>query len=80
MVAMQDAVILANLVHELQSATSENLVEMFKDYQAERYPSVKAQMSLNQKVGKIMTGQVRNPKWKKSGQPQRRLSGLPHVG
>ncbi|KAF9215393.1 hypothetical protein BGZ59_001451 [Podila verticillata] len=57
-VAMQDAVTLANLIHELPSATSENLVEMFKDYQAERYPSVKAQMSLNQKVGKIMTGQT----------------------
>ncbi|KAG0084158.1 hypothetical protein BGZ92_010157 [Podila epicladia] len=57
-VAMQDAVILANLIHDLQSATSENLVEMFKDYQAERYSSVKAQMSLSQKVGKIMTGQT----------------------
>lgn len=64
-VALQDAVTLANLIHELQSATSENLVEMFKDYQAERYPSVKAQMSLNQKVGKIMTGQVRATKRRK---------------
>ncbi|KAG0070909.1 hypothetical protein BGZ89_012060 [Linnemannia elongata] len=56
--AMEDAVILANLFHDLPSASSENLVELFKDFQADRYPRAKAQMLMNRKVDRILSGQT----------------------
>ncbi|KAG0253630.1 hypothetical protein BGZ95_006264, partial [Linnemannia exigua] len=55
--AIQDAVILANLFHDLPSASSENLVELFKDFQADRYPHAKAQMMMNRKVDRMLSGQ-----------------------
>lgn len=58
---MEDAVILANLFHDLPSASSENLVELFKDFQADRYPRAKAQMLMNRKVDRILSGQVKTP-------------------
>ncbi|KAF9096596.1 hypothetical protein BGX29_008520 [Mortierella sp. GBA35] len=56
--AIQDAVILANLCHDLPSASAENLVELFKDFQADRYPHAKAQMLTNRKVEKMLSGQT----------------------
>jgi 2-polyprenyl-6-methoxyphenol hydroxylase-like FAD-dependent oxidoreductase len=57
--AIQDAVVLANLFHDLPSASSENLVELFKYFQADRYPHAKAQMLMNRKVDRMLSGQVR---------------------
>lgn len=59
--AIEDAVILANLFHDLPSASTENLVELFKDFQADRYPHAKAQMLMNRKVDRILSGQVKTP-------------------
>ncbi|KAF9116145.1 hypothetical protein BGW39_002817, partial [Mortierella sp. 14UC] len=56
--AIQDAVVLANLFNDLPSASSENLVELFKDFQAYRYPHAKAQMLMNRKVDRILSGQT----------------------
>ncbi|KAG0285531.1 hypothetical protein BGZ96_010216 [Linnemannia gamsii] len=56
--AIQDAVILANLFHDLPSASAENLVELFKDFQADRYPHAKAQMLMNRKVDRLLSGQT----------------------
>ncbi|KAG0200073.1 hypothetical protein BGX28_006764 [Mortierella sp. GBA30] len=55
--AVQDAVILANLIHDLPSASSENLVEMFREFHADRYPYAQDQMQLSHKVNKLMIGQ-----------------------
>ncbi|KAG0355112.1 hypothetical protein BC939DRAFT_470127 [Gamsiella multidivaricata] len=55
--AIQDAVVLGNLIHDLPSASPGNLVEIFKDFQADRYPHIKAQMHMNIKVGKLMSAQ-----------------------
>lgn len=55
---IEDAVILANLFHDLPSASTENLVELFRDFQADRYPHAKAQMLMNRKVDRILSGQV----------------------
>ena len=57
--AMLDAVILGNLIQDLPSASSEHLAEIFKEFQAERYSQAKSQMHLNNKVGKLMSGQVK---------------------
>jgi 2-polyprenyl-6-methoxyphenol hydroxylase-like FAD-dependent oxidoreductase len=56
--AIQDAVILANLFHDLPSASAENLAELFKDFQADRFPHAKAQMLMNRKVDRLLSGQV----------------------
>ncbi|KAG0237082.1 hypothetical protein BGX31_003718 [Mortierella sp. GBA43] len=55
--AMLDAVILANLIHDLPTASAENLAEIFKEFQADRYVQAKSQMQMNNKVGKVLTGQ-----------------------
>ncbi|KAF8936993.1 hypothetical protein EDD21DRAFT_368492 [Dissophora ornata] len=55
--AIQDAVVLGNLMHDLPSSTPENLVNIFKDFQADRYAHAKTQMQMNNKVEKLMSGQ-----------------------
>ncbi|KAF9088864.1 hypothetical protein BGX27_002618, partial [Mortierella sp. AM989] len=54
--SIQDAVVLANLIQDLPSASAKNLVGLFKDYQAERHPHAKAQMHVNDKVSKLISG------------------------
>ncbi|KAF9396804.1 hypothetical protein BGX21_009406 [Mortierella sp. AD011] len=54
--AMLDAVVLANLIRDLPSASPEHLVEIYKDYRADRYPHAKAQMQINDKVYHLMSG------------------------
>ncbi|KAF9963890.1 hypothetical protein BGZ65_007587 [Modicella reniformis] len=55
--AMLDAVVLGNLIHDLPSASPRNLVEIFKEFQSNRYSHAKAQMQMNNKVGKWMSSQ-----------------------
>ncbi|KAF9354876.1 hypothetical protein BGX34_010768 [Mortierella sp. NVP85] len=55
--AMLDAVILGNLIRDLPSASSEHLAEIFKEFHSERYSQAKSQMHMNNKVGKLMSGQ-----------------------
>ncbi|KAF9584444.1 hypothetical protein BGW38_006438 [Lunasporangiospora selenospora] len=55
---MQDAIILANLIADLPStelATSQHLVELFKDFQSDRYPHAKALMHIHHKLNRIFT-------------------------
>ncbi|KAF8977380.1 hypothetical protein BGZ46_007420 [Entomortierella lignicola] len=54
--SIQDAVVLANLIKDLPSASPEHLVEIYKEFQADRYPHAKSQMQVNDKVGKLMSG------------------------
>ncbi|KAF9925131.1 hypothetical protein FBU30_005024 [Linnemannia zychae] len=56
--SIQDAIVLANLCHDLPSSSAENIVELFKDFQADRYPHVKKQMLLNRKVDHMLSGQT----------------------
>lgn len=51
---MQDAVILANLLHDLPSASPEHVVELFKEFQSDRLPLAKIQMDLSHRVGKVL--------------------------
>ncbi|KAG0047500.1 hypothetical protein BGZ83_007449 [Gryganskiella cystojenkinii] len=52
--AMQDAVILANLLHDLPSTSPEHVVELFKEFQSDRLPFAKAQMDLSHHVNKVL--------------------------
>ncbi|KAG0293445.1 hypothetical protein BGZ98_002161 [Dissophora globulifera] len=54
--AIQDAVALGNLIHGLPSASPENVVNIFKVYQADRYPQAKTQLHMSNTVGKLMFG------------------------
>ncbi|KAF9179579.1 hypothetical protein BGZ51_006827 [Haplosporangium sp. Z 767] len=55
--AIHDAVTLANLIHDLPSASAENLVVLFKEFHALRYPLTKTQMQMDQKANKMLRGQ-----------------------
>ncbi|KAF9349961.1 hypothetical protein BGX26_011830 [Mortierella sp. AD094] len=54
--AMLDATVLANLIRDLPSSSPEHLVEIYKDFRADRYPHAKAQMQTNDKVYHLMSG------------------------
>ncbi|KAG0256653.1 hypothetical protein BG011_004380 [Mortierella polycephala] len=54
---IHDAVALANLIHDLPSASAENLVLLFKEFHALRYPLTKTQMQMDRKANKMLRGQ-----------------------
>ncbi|GJJ74444.1 hypothetical protein EMPS_06802 [Entomortierella parvispora] len=54
--AMQDAVILANCLFDLQSGSIEDITAAFKSYKNQRYPQASAQFKISQQVGKIFYG------------------------
>lgn len=56
--AMQDAVILANCLYDLESLEPEAISAALKDYQEQRYEHAKFQFEISRNNGKIMSGQV----------------------
>lgn len=56
--ALQDAVILANCIHDLESASYDDIKKCFETFRAERYPHVKHQYDTSQFTAKIMYGHV----------------------
>ncbi|GJJ78102.1 hypothetical protein EMPS_10461 [Entomortierella parvispora] len=59
--AMLDSVILANLLHDLPSASPEHVVELFKAFQADRLPFAKVQMDLSHRVNKVLLSSPTSP-------------------
>ncbi|KAG0202927.1 hypothetical protein BGX28_004713 [Mortierella sp. GBA30] len=57
--AMQDAVILANCLYDLESLTPEAINAALKDYQEQRFEHAKFQYETSKINGRIMSGQVR---------------------
>ncbi|KAI7824105.1 hypothetical protein BC939DRAFT_450580 [Gamsiella multidivaricata] len=57
--AMQDAVVLANVIYDLESTTQEAIEAAFLDYRTQRYPHAKYQYINSKLVSKLMTGQVK---------------------
>ncbi|KAF9283052.1 hypothetical protein BGZ68_005602 [Mortierella alpina] len=55
--AMQDAVILANCLYDLESLEPEAISAALKDYQEQRYEHAKFQFEISRNNGKIMSGQ-----------------------
>jgi 2-polyprenyl-6-methoxyphenol hydroxylase-like FAD-dependent oxidoreductase len=56
--ALQDAVILANCLYDLESKSPNHITEAFKSYKEQRYPHAKYQMDKSRAMGKISYGQV----------------------
>ncbi|KAF9987525.1 hypothetical protein BGZ75_000518 [Mortierella antarctica] len=55
--AMQDAVILANCLYDLESLKPEAISAALEDYQKQRYEHAKFQFEISRSNGKIMSGQ-----------------------
>ncbi|KAF9903718.1 hypothetical protein EC991_003412 [Linnemannia zychae] len=55
--AMEDAVILANALYEIQSVTSNNITAAFEDYLSQRYPHAAEQCSASKMFTMLMVGQ-----------------------
>ncbi|KAF9193304.1 hypothetical protein BGZ50_007564 [Haplosporangium sp. Z 11] len=55
--AMQDAVILANCIYDMEEPTLENIKATFKAYKDHRYQEAKQQFENSKLVAKLMTGQ-----------------------
>lgn len=53
--AVQDAVVLANLIYTLPSTSTSSITDMFKSYQDERMPHVQASYKTSQISSKIMS-------------------------
>ncbi|KAF9321209.1 hypothetical protein BG003_003033 [Podila horticola] len=60
--ALQDAVILANCIHDLESASYDDIKKCFETFRAERYPHVKHQYDTSQFTAKIMYGHTKQEK------------------
>ncbi|KAI1299078.1 hypothetical protein EDD11_006498 [Mortierella claussenii] len=56
--AMQDAVILANCLYEMNSSSAKHITKAFKSYKDQRYPHAKYQMDKSKTMGKILYGQT----------------------
>lgn len=56
--AMQDAVILANCIRDLETASVADIKACFEDYRAQRYPHVKKQHATSQLTAKLSYGHV----------------------
>ncbi|KAK3825579.1 MAG: hypothetical protein J3Q66DRAFT_328072 [Benniella sp.] len=56
--ALQDAVILANCLYDLESKSSNHITEAFKSYKEQRYPHAKYQMDKSRALGKVSYGQT----------------------
>jgi 2-polyprenyl-6-methoxyphenol hydroxylase-like FAD-dependent oxidoreductase len=57
--AMQDAVILANCIYDLEDLRPESLTAAFRDYKEQRYSHAKRQIFNSRMNAKISSGQVR---------------------
>ncbi|KAG0099231.1 hypothetical protein BGZ93_008616 [Podila epicladia] len=75
--AMQDAVVLANCLYDIEEVTQENIEAALADYRAQRIGHVTVQVNMSKTMGKVMFGQkwnerlMRNimynmPKWLQS--------------
>ncbi|KAG0218973.1 hypothetical protein BGX33_005239 [Mortierella sp. NVP41] len=56
--AMMDAVVLANTIYEITSATPENIKAAFKEYYDIRYPHAKQDLHNSQRMAKVLAGQT----------------------
>ncbi|KAF8949566.1 hypothetical protein BGZ52_005565, partial [Haplosporangium bisporale] len=56
--AMQDAVILANCLYDIEGPTAEGIAAALQDYREQRYPHAKFQTENSKTLGKIMYGQT----------------------
>lgn len=56
---MQDAVILANVIHDLESKSSADIKVALESYQEQRYPRAKFEYANSKMISRLMTGQVR---------------------
>ncbi|KAF9193446.1 hypothetical protein BGZ51_003250 [Haplosporangium sp. Z 767] len=57
-VAMQDAVVLANVLYDLKSLAPEDISDALHDYQKQRYPHVKEQFEAGKTNAMLMYGQT----------------------
>lgn len=57
--AMQDAVVLANCLHDLESTSPEAIHACFADFRGQRYAHVKEQYEASQMNAKLIYGQVK---------------------
>ncbi|KAG0035130.1 hypothetical protein BGZ82_005384, partial [Podila clonocystis] len=60
--ALQDAAILANCIHDLDSASYDDIQKCFESFRAERYPHVKYQYDTSQFTAKFMYGHTKKEK------------------
>ncbi|KAH7050388.1 hypothetical protein BKA57DRAFT_458580 [Linnemannia elongata] len=56
--AMMDAVVLANTIYEITSATPENITAALKEYYEIRYPHAKLELQGSQRMAKVLAGQT----------------------
>jgi len=56
--AMQDAVILANCLYEIQPKSHENIQKCFQSFRKQRYDYVKASYEASQNAAKLKYGHV----------------------
>ncbi|KAF9115434.1 hypothetical protein BGX27_007809 [Mortierella sp. AM989] len=56
--AMQDAVIVANCIYDLESVSHKKIVAALNDYKSQRYAHAKKQVQISSMVGKILYGQT----------------------
>ncbi|KAF9392199.1 hypothetical protein CPC16_003510 [Podila verticillata] len=56
--AMQDAVILANCLYDIEGPTAEGIAAALQDYREQRYPHAKFQTENSKTLGKMMYGQT----------------------
>ncbi|KAF8925903.1 hypothetical protein BGZ58_000381 [Dissophora ornata] len=56
--AMQDAVVLSNVIYDLVDTSSENISEAFKDYYEQRHPRAKAMVNNSKFISNAMGGQT----------------------
>ncbi len=56
--AMQDAVILANCLYDLEAWSSDDISAAFAEYKDQRYQHAKYQFEISKTNAKIMSGQA----------------------
>ncbi|KAG0020492.1 hypothetical protein BGZ81_009313 [Podila clonocystis] len=88
--AMQDAVVLANCLYDIEETTQENIEAALADYRAQRIGHVTVQVNMSKMMGKAMFGQkwterlMRNimynmPKWLQSKAHLQAAAYRPHI-
>lgn len=58
--AMQDAIILANCIYDIEGLSVENISAALQDYREQRYPHALFQTENSKTLGKLMYGQVKS--------------------
>lgn len=58
--AMQDAIILANCIYDIEEPTAEHIAAALQDYREQRYPHALFQTENSKMMGKLMYGQVKS--------------------